>query len=188
MHDFCILCLQPKNVCMWYDTIESLDDKNKNNTSMSAEKYRQQLDLVKKKARSKDGKRSVEEYNASKRFDMLSTGDVEKLVKKRKTEDEPILYFAPNEEPVSKIQEMHVILLGIILAVIDGKYRIGTVVGCFDKLFSCSQVEMCAQKLLQEENVPNLVLGRSSCSCCRSFCWNMTGSDPLQLQNWLFCC
>ena len=53
---------------------------------MSAEKYRQQLDLV-KQARSKDGKKSVEQYNASrpKRFDVLSIGDVEKLVKKRKT-------------------------------------------------------------------------------------------------------
>ena len=33
--------------------LSSLDDKNQNNTSMSAEKYRQQLDLV-KKARSED--------------------------------------------------------------------------------------------------------------------------------------
>ena len=41
---------------------------------MSAEKYRQQLDLV-KQARSKDGKKSVEQYNARKRFDMLSIGE-----------------------------------------------------------------------------------------------------------------
>ena len=74
---------------------------------MSVEKYWQQLDLV-KNARSKGGKKSVEEYNASKRFDMLSIGDVEKLVKKRKTEDEPILYFIPSEELYSKIQEIHV--------------------------------------------------------------------------------
>ena len=39
---------------------------------------------------------------------MLSIGDVEKLVKKRKTEDEPILYFIPNEELYSIIQEIHV--------------------------------------------------------------------------------
>ena len=44
--------------------------QTKSNTSMSAEKYRQQLDLV-KQARSKDGKKSVEQYNASKWFDML---------------------------------------------------------------------------------------------------------------------
>ena len=60
---------------------------------------------------SKDGKRSVEEYNARKRFDMLSIGDVKKLVKKRTTEDEPVLYFIANEELYSKIQEIHVILL-----------------------------------------------------------------------------
>ena len=40
---------------------------------MSAEKYRQQLDLV-KKARSEDWKKSVEQYSATKRFDMLSIG------------------------------------------------------------------------------------------------------------------
>ena len=45
-----------------------------------------------------DRKKSVEEYNASKRFDILSIGDVEKLVKKRKTKDKPILYFIPNED------------------------------------------------------------------------------------------
>ena len=47
---------------------------------MSVEKYRQQLGLV-KKARSEDWKKSVEQYSAttSKRFDMLSIGDVEKL-------------------------------------------------------------------------------------------------------------
>ena len=76
---------------------------------MSAEKYRQQLDLV-KQARSKDGKKSIEQYNASrpKRFNVLSIGDVEKLVKKRKTEDEPILYFTFSEELYSKIKEHHV--------------------------------------------------------------------------------
>ena len=61
-----------------------------------------------KQARSKDGKKSVEQYNASKRFDVLSIGDVEKLVKKRKTKDEPSLYFTPNEEQYSKIKEHHV--------------------------------------------------------------------------------
>ena len=83
--------------------------KIKNNASMSAEKYRQQLDLV-KQARSKDGKKSVEQYNASrpKRFDVMSIGDVEKIVKKRKTEDEPILYFTFSEELYSKIKEHHV--------------------------------------------------------------------------------
>ena len=45
---------------------------------MSTAKYRQQLDLV-KKARSEDWKKSVEQYSAAKRFDMLSTGDVDKL-------------------------------------------------------------------------------------------------------------
>ena len=110
------------------------------------------------KKASKDGKRSVEEYNASKRFDMLSIGDVEKLVKKRTTEDKPILYFIANEELYSKIQEIHVILLGIVLNVIDDKYRIGTVVGCFVKLFACNQVEMCTQKLQQEANVADRVL------------------------------
>ena len=76
---------------------------------MSAEKYRQQLDLV-KQARSKDGKKSVEKYNARrpKRFEVLSIGDVEKLVKKRKAEDEPILYFTFSEELYSKIKEHHV--------------------------------------------------------------------------------
>ena len=39
------------------------------------------------KARSEDGKKSVEQYSASKWLAMLSIGDVEKLVKKRKTED-----------------------------------------------------------------------------------------------------
>ena len=58
--------------------LSSLDDKNQNNTSMSAEKYRQQLDPV-KKARNEDWKKSVEQYTATKRFDMLSIGDVEKL-------------------------------------------------------------------------------------------------------------
>ena len=45
---------------------------------MSAEKYRQQLDLV-KKASGEDWKKSVEQYSATKRFDMLSIGDEEKL-------------------------------------------------------------------------------------------------------------
>ena len=45
---------------------------------MSAEKYRQQLDLV-KKAKSEDRKKSVEQYSATKWFDMLSIGDVKKL-------------------------------------------------------------------------------------------------------------
>ena len=45
---------------------------------MSAEKYRQQLDLV-KKARSEDLKKLVELYSATEWFDMLSIGDVEIL-------------------------------------------------------------------------------------------------------------
>ena len=89
--------------------LSSLDDKNKNNTSLSAEKYRQQLNLyLVKQARSNDGNKSVEQYNASKRFNVLSIGDVEKLVKERKTEDEPILYFTSKEELYSKIKEHHV--------------------------------------------------------------------------------
>ena len=38
----------------------------------------------------------------------IDIGNVEELVKKRKTEDEPILYFIPNEELYSKIQQIHV--------------------------------------------------------------------------------
>ena len=45
---------------------------------MSAEKNRQQLGLV-TKARSEDWKKSVEQCSATKQFDMLSIGDVEKL-------------------------------------------------------------------------------------------------------------
>ena len=80
--------------------------KIKNKAFISAEKYRPNRPC--EKARSKDGKKSVEEYNASKQLDELSIADVENLVKKRKTEDEPILYFIPNEELYSKIQEIHV--------------------------------------------------------------------------------
>ena len=50
-------------------------------------------------------------------------------------------------------------LFEIVLNVIDDKCRIGTDVGCLDKLFSHNQVEMCAESLLQEENAPDHVLG-----------------------------
>ena len=76
---------------------------------MFAKQYRQQLDLdLVKQARSNDGKKSVEQYNASKRFDVLSTFDVEKLVKKRKTEDKPILYVTSKKELYFNIKENHV--------------------------------------------------------------------------------
>ena len=39
---------------------------------------------------------------------LVNIGNVEKLVKKRKTEDEPVLRFIPNEELYFKIQEIHV--------------------------------------------------------------------------------
>ena len=60
-----------------------------------------------KNARSKQIQKSSDEYNAVKRFDILTFGDVEKLIKKRKTEEEPILYFVTNEELYDKIQEIH---------------------------------------------------------------------------------
>ena len=60
-----------------------------------------------KNARSKQVQKSSDEYNAAKRFDILTIGDVEKLIKKRKTEEEPILYFVTNEELYDKIQEIH---------------------------------------------------------------------------------
>ena len=38
-------------------------------------------------------------------FDILTIGDVDKVIKKRKTEEEPILYFVTKEELYDKIQE-----------------------------------------------------------------------------------
>ena len=49
-----------------------------------------------KNARNKEAKKSFSDYNAVKRI--LAVGDVEKLIKKQKTEEEPTLYFVTNEE------------------------------------------------------------------------------------------
>ena len=73
------------------------DAKKKNLTSLSAERYSEFSDLV-KVARSKQVQKSSSEYNAVKHFDILTIGDVEKLIKKRNTEADPILYFVTNEE------------------------------------------------------------------------------------------
>ena len=87
--------------------LSSFDAKKKNLTSLSAERYSEFLDLV-KVARSKQVQKSSSEYNAVKRFDILTIGDVEKLIKKRNTEADPILYFVTNEELYDKMQEVHI--------------------------------------------------------------------------------
>ena len=86
--------------------ISSFHTKKKNSTSLTAERYGQLLDLV-KNARRKKVQKSSDEYNTVKCFDILTIGDVEKLIKKRKTEEEPILYFVTSEELYDKIQEIH---------------------------------------------------------------------------------
>ena len=86
--------------------LSSFETKKKNSKSLSAERYAELLELV-KNGRNKEAKKSCYDYNAVKRFDILTIGDVEKLIKKRKTEEESILYFVTNEELYEKIQEVH---------------------------------------------------------------------------------
>lgn len=51
--------------------------------------------------------KAVTEYNLLKCFDILSVGDIEKLVKKQKDANDPILYHVTSEELYSKIEELH---------------------------------------------------------------------------------
>ena len=56
--------------------LSSFDTKKKNSTSLTAERYGQLLDFM-KNARSKQVQKSSDEYNAVKRFDILTIGDVD---------------------------------------------------------------------------------------------------------------
>ena len=42
------------------------------------------------------------------RFDILNCGDIEKLIKKRKNDNDPILYYACAEEMYSIVMIVHV--------------------------------------------------------------------------------
>ena len=76
--------------------LESLNGKQKNNTALSTDKYQEQLSTL-KAAKSKQVNRTVTEYNLLKRFDILSIGDIEKLVKKQKDKNDPILCYVTND-------------------------------------------------------------------------------------------
>ena len=52
--------------------------------------------------------KTIQETRAFKRFTILAVGDVEKLIKRRKEEDDPILYFVHNDELFDKIHEVHI--------------------------------------------------------------------------------
>ena len=65
--------------------LESVNGMQKNSTALSTDKYQEQLSIL-KAAKSKQVNRTVTDYNLLKRFDILSIGDVEKLIKKQKDE------------------------------------------------------------------------------------------------------
>lgn len=96
----------PKSEQFLVTWLESLNGKQKNNTALSTDKYQEQLSTL-KAAKSKRVNRTVTEYNLLKRFDILSIGDIEKLIKKQKDENDPILYYITNEELYNKIEEIH---------------------------------------------------------------------------------
>ena len=87
----------PKSEQFLVTWLESVNGKQKNNTALSTDKYQEQLSIL-KAAKSKQVNRTVTDYNLLKRFDILSIGDIEKLIKKQKDENDPILYYITNEE------------------------------------------------------------------------------------------
>lgn len=59
-------------------------------------------------------------------IDIITVEGVDKLIKKRKTEDDSILYFVPNEDLFTKINEVHVsnghLVFSQVMVILKKKY------------------------------------------------------------------
>ena len=86
-----------------------VNQKAKCNKALSLERYNEVVAIL-KVAIAKTGSKTPEEYNLLRRFDMVSTNGVQKLIKKREKSDDLILYYVANEDIYDRINEVHISL------------------------------------------------------------------------------
>ena len=87
---------------------ELLSSKKGNNVSLSLQRYQEVLEEL-KVAKAKKGGTSDAEYRLLQRFEMVTIGDSEFLIRKNKKNNkkDDILYYVANEHLFEKIQTIH---------------------------------------------------------------------------------
>ena len=77
--------------------LTSIANMGNNVKALSRDRYNIILQQV-KSAKCNTAGKSHEDHKLMKRYDIISIGDIEKLIKKRVNEDDPLLYFVANED------------------------------------------------------------------------------------------
>ena len=86
--------------------LTSIADMGNNVKALSRDRYNIILQQV-KSAKCNTAGKSQEDHKLMKRYDIISIGDIEKLIKKRVNEDDPLLYFVANEDLYDKMYVIH---------------------------------------------------------------------------------
>ena len=87
--------------------MEKVNKKGNSNKSLSLDKYNEIVAKL-KVAIAKTGSKTDEEYQLMRRFDMVAANGVQKLIKKRKKDDDNFRYYVANEDIYDRILGAHI--------------------------------------------------------------------------------